>query len=94
MFASIERRVLCDAHWVSTSSALLPPTPTAESPRQSAPGFEIYEVLKRLQNGEFVNVDFVDDLNKATKLVRDLDATWPGIYLVRDSEGNDVEFLK
>ena len=54
----------------------------------------MYEVLKRLQNGEFVNVDFVDDLNKATKLARDLDATWPGIYLVRDSEGNDVEFLK
>jgi hypothetical protein len=35
--------------------------------------------------------NLIHELDQAVKLVRELNSTWPGIYAVRDSEGNDIE---
>ena len=81
---------LCQASRVSISSTWL--VSTAKARHQQASGLTEYKILKQLGNGEFVEVDSLEDLNQAVKLLRELKATWPGTYLVRDSEGNDIKF--
>ena len=49
-----------------------------------------YGVFKQLGNGELVRVASSDLLDQAVHLVEGLYGTWPGKYVIRDSEGNDV----
>jgi hypothetical protein len=51
----------------------------------------VYTVFKQLENGEFVHVAIRDELEQAVQLVEALNAHWPGEYVVRDSEGNDMD---
>lgn len=51
----------------------------------------VFRVFRQLENGEFVHVASRDELEQAVQLVEALNAHWPGEYVVRDSEGNDVE---
>jgi hypothetical protein len=51
----------------------------------------MYNLLKQLENGEFVTVDTLDELDETVKLARGLKTTWSGRYVVRDPKGNDVE---
>ena len=51
----------------------------------------MYTLFKQLENGEFVHVASRDELEQVVKLVEALHAHWPGEYVVRDSEGNDVD---
>jgi hypothetical protein len=48
-------------------------------------------VFKQLENGELEHVAYRDELEQALQLVETLCAHWPGEYVVRDSEGNDVD---
>jgi hypothetical protein len=48
----------------------------------SVDGSAVYQVLKQLGNGDLVKVDSLDNLEDALKLVRGLNALWPGIYAV------------
>jgi len=48
-------------------------------------------VFRQLENGEFVHVAARDELEQAVQLVEALNAHWPGEYVVRDSEGKDVD---
>jgi hypothetical protein len=50
----------------------------------------MYRVLKQLQTGEFLDVAFRAQLEQALQLVEALNTEWPGEYLVRDPQGNDV----
>ena len=50
----------------------------------------MYEVYRERANGEIVHLDCCVSLEQAARLVERLNAVWPGKYLVRDPEGNDV----
>jgi hypothetical protein len=52
----------------------------------------VYTIFRRLADGEFVHVASRDELQKAVQLIEDLEALWPGQgeYVVRDSEGNEI----
>ena len=52
----------------------------------------MYRIFKRLGNGEFLHAAQCYELKQASQLVEMLNAHWPGEYVVRDSEGNDVDF--
>jgi hypothetical protein len=54
----------------------------------------VYTVFKRTENGEFVHVASRNELEQAVQLVEALNADWPGEYVVRDSEGNDVDLTE
>lgn len=45
----------------------------------------MYNVLKQLENGEFVHVASRDELEQAVQLAQSLNVHWPGEYEVRDS---------
>ena len=49
----------------------------------------MFRVLKELENGEFLHVAIRDEFEQAVQLAEELNALWPGEYLVRDSEGNE-----
>jgi hypothetical protein len=51
----------------------------------------MYSVFVELVDGEFLHVASRDDLKQAVQLVGELKIFWPHEYVVRDSEGNDVE---
>ena len=51
----------------------------------------MYSVFRQVENGEFLHVACRDDLALAVQLVRELKTFWPAEYVVRDSEGNDVD---
>jgi hypothetical protein len=54
----------------------------------------VYSVFKQLGNGEFEHVASRDELEQAVQLVEALNAHWPGEYVVRDPEGNDVDLTE
>jgi hypothetical protein len=54
----------------------------------------VYNVFRQLENGEFLHVASRDELEDAMKLARELKAFWPAEYVVRDSEGNDVDLAE
>ena len=54
----------------------------------------MYSVFKQLENGELEHVAYRDELEQAVKLVEALYAHWPEEYVVRDSEGNDVDLTE
>lgn len=47
-------------------------------------------MFKRLGNGELIHVESCEMLEQAELLVEGLNGTWPGEYVVRDAEGNDL----
>jgi hypothetical protein len=51
----------------------------------------VYSVFVRLGNGDFLNVASGRELEDAVQFVAALNAQLPQGYLVRDSEGNDVD---
>ena len=51
----------------------------------------MYSVFTKLGNGEFLFIASRDKLEQAVHLVQELNANWPHEYVVRDSEGNDVD---
>jgi hypothetical protein len=53
-------------------------------------GGAMYDLLRQLENGEFVHLESCDSLEQAARRVEELNAIWPGKYVVRDSKGNDV----
>lgn len=54
----------------------------------------MYTVFKQLENGEFVNVATRDDPEQAVQLVEELNALWPGKYIVQDPERNYVDLTR
>ena len=54
----------------------------------------MYRVFRQLESGEFVHVASRDELEQAVQLMEALNTHWPGEYVVRDSEGNDVELTR
>lgn len=54
----------------------------------------MYSVFKQLENGEFVHIASRDELEQVVQLMETLNSHWPGEYVVRDSEGNDVDFTE
>jgi len=51
----------------------------------------VYRVFTKLGDGEFLFVASREDLEQAAQLVQELNSSWPHEYVVRDSEGNDVD---
>lgn len=51
----------------------------------------MFRVLTRLEDGEFIFVASREQLGQAMQLARELNASWPREYIVRDSEGKNVE---
>jgi hypothetical protein len=51
----------------------------------------VYRVFRQIENGELVHVASRDQLEQAVKLVEALSESFPGEYVVRDLEGNDIE---
>jgi len=49
----------------------------------------MFRVIKELENGGFAHVAIRDEFEQAVQLVEELNALWPGEYLVRHSEGNE-----
>ena len=54
----------------------------------------MYTVFKQIQNGEFVHVACRDAHDQAVQLVESLNSHWPGHYVVRDSQGDTVDFAE
>ena len=51
----------------------------------------MYSVFAKLGDGEFLFVASRDELGQAVQLIEALNANWPREYVVRDSEGNEVD---
>jgi hypothetical protein len=51
----------------------------------------MFSVLTRLEDGEVIFVASREQLGQAMQLAQDLNASWPREYVVRDSEGKNVE---
>jgi hypothetical protein len=51
----------------------------------------MFSVLTRLGDGELIFVASRDQLGQARQLVQELNTGWPREYVVRNSEGRDVE---
>jgi|KBSMisStandDraft_5_1062788.scaffolds.fasta_scaffold1011302_2 hypothetical protein len=51
----------------------------------------MYSVFTRLEEGEVVFVASRDELGHVAQLVQELSANWPHEYVVRDSDGNNVD---
>lgn len=43
-----------------------------------------YEVVRRLEDGQILSIAIHADLDAAEKLIRLLNAEWPGDYSIRD----------
>ena len=54
----------------------------------------MYRVFVQLDDDEFVIVACRDELEEAVQLIERLYAYWPREYVVRDSEGNDVDLTR
>jgi hypothetical protein len=50
----------------------------------------MYRVSKQTGEGEFTHVTTRQLLEQAVQVVEDFNVQWPGRYVVRDVEGNDV----
>ena len=50
----------------------------------------MYQVYRRIRSGELVHISSPESLEQARQLVEALYLHWPGEYVVRDSEGNDL----
>ena len=51
----------------------------------------MYRVFRQLENGELVHVAWRDQLEQAVTLVEAFRDGFPGEYLVRDSNENDIQ---
>jgi hypothetical protein len=51
-------------------------------------------VLRKIENDEFLHIACRDELERAVQLARELNALWPGEYLVRDSEDKEVDLAE
>jgi hypothetical protein len=51
----------------------------------------VYSVYVQLGDGEFLHVASRHELEQAQQLAEELNANWPQKYVVRDSQGNDVD---
>jgi hypothetical protein len=51
----------------------------------------VYSVFTKLGDGEFLFVASREELEQAAQLVQELNANWPNEYVIRDSNGNDVD---
>jgi hypothetical protein len=51
----------------------------------------MFSVFASLGNGEFIFVASRDELGQATQLVRELKASWPREYAIRDLDGKDID---
>ena len=51
----------------------------------------MYRVFRQLENGELIHVASREQLEQAVKLVEALSEGFPGEYVVRDPEENDIE---
>jgi hypothetical protein len=51
----------------------------------------MYSIFTRLGDGEFVFVASREELEQVAQLVQELNANWPHEYVIRDSQGNDVD---
>ncbi len=51
----------------------------------------MYTVFTRLADGELLLVATREEVEQAVRLARELNASWPHEYVVRDSEGNDFK---
>ena len=54
----------------------------------------MYSVFVQLGDGEFLRVASRDDLEQAAQLAGELKIYWPHEYVVRDSEGNNIDRKK
>jgi len=50
----------------------------------------MYKVFTRLGNRDFIEVETCEVLEQAVQLIKGLNCIWPGEYVVRDAEGNDL----
>jgi hypothetical protein len=50
----------------------------------------MYTVFTKLGDGELLFVASRNEVEQAVRLAEELNETWPREYVVRDSEGNDV----
>lgn len=50
----------------------------------------VYTVFKLEANGEYIEVGSCGQREEALQLVKAFSEHWPGEYLVRDSEGNEL----
>ena len=51
----------------------------------------MYRIFKQTGDGEWVHVTTRPRLEQALQVVEAFNLQWPGKYLVRDLEGNDVD---
>ena len=51
----------------------------------------MYSVFVQLGDGDFLHVASRDELEEAMQLAKELNTKWPQKYVVRDSEGNDID---
>ena len=54
----------------------------------------MYCVFVQLDDGEFQIVASRDEIEEAAQLIDGLNAYWPRKYVVRDSEGNDIDHVR
>jgi hypothetical protein len=54
----------------------------------------MYQILVQLDDREFVFVACRDELKEAVHLIEGLNVHWHREYVVRDSEGNDVDLTR
>jgi hypothetical protein len=50
----------------------------------------MYIVFKVLENGEFLRVVSLEELEQAVQIAQRLNTHWPGKYVVKDSKGTVV----
>jgi hypothetical protein len=51
----------------------------------------VFNIFAKLVEGGFIFVTCREELEQAVQLVQELKASWPHEYVLRDSQGNDVD---
>ena len=51
----------------------------------------MFYIFEKLAEGGFIFVASRDELEEAAQFVEKLNASWPREYVIRDSQGNDVD---
>jgi hypothetical protein len=62
-------------------------------PKKRVVPVTMYKVLRQVED-RLIQMESCETLQQAVQLMEKLNGMWPGKYVIRDSEGNDVDLME
>ena len=50
----------------------------------------LYHLFRKLQDGEYLHIGSREALEDTQKLLEAFNSEWPGDYIIKDAEGNEL----